>query len=183
MSPQIYRQSRSIVRRTRDRHNNRKGGKIINRSCVLERKPSPGLRSASKGVEERAVGLERFCPARRTLMGASSSKRMGWEMKISRALVQRKRISDSKSCTCLPGRLPLTSRRRSMMESKSTSWSAMVGNLYRLTGRRRGRNLEARREDRGENERKGKEKEKKKKKKKKRHAQGEEDDFRGRRMN
>lgn len=62
----------------------------------------------------------------RTLMGASSSSRMGCEMKISRALVQRKRISDSSNCTCLPGRLPLTSKRRSMIESKSTSWSAMT---------------------------------------------------------
>ena len=34
---------------------------------------------------------------RLTLIGASSSKRMGWEMKISRALVQRYLISVSKS--------------------------------------------------------------------------------------
>ena len=65
---------------------------------------------------------------RHTLIGASSSSRMGWEMKISRALVQRYRISVSSSWTCLPGRLPRTSRRRSMMESRSTSfWSAMAG--------------------------------------------------------
>lgn len=62
-----------------------------------------------------------------TFMGASSSNRMGCEMKISRALVQRYRISASNSWTCFPGRLPLTSSSLSMMESKSTSFSAMVG--------------------------------------------------------
>jgi len=62
-----------------------------------------------------------------TFMGASSSSRMGCEMKISRALVHRKRISVSKSCTCLPGLLPRTSKSRSMMESKSTSCSAIAG--------------------------------------------------------
>lgn len=65
-----------------------------------------------------------------TLMGASSSSRMGCEMKISRALVQRYLISVSSSCTCLPGRLPLTSRSRSMMESRSTSFSAIAGTGY-----------------------------------------------------
>lgn len=48
-------------------------------------------------------------------------------MKISRALVQRKRISASRSWTCLPGRLPRTSSSRSIIESRSTScWSAIV---------------------------------------------------------
>lgn len=62
-----------------------------------------------------------------TFMGASSSRRIGCEMKISRALVHRKRISASSNCTCLPGLLPLTSSKRSMMESKSTSfWSAIA---------------------------------------------------------
>lgn len=56
-----------------------------------------------------------------TLIGASSSSRIGWEMNISRALVQRYRISASSSWTCLPGRLPRTSRSRSIIESKSTS--------------------------------------------------------------
>jgi len=66
-------------------------------------------------------------PGGRTLMGASSSSRMGWEMKISRALVQRYRISASSSWTCFPGRLPRTSKRRSMIESRSTScWSVIV---------------------------------------------------------
>ena len=63
-----------------------------------------------------------------TLIGASSSSRIGWEMKISRALVHRYLISVSSSCTCFPGLLPRTSRRRSMIESRSTSlWSAMLG--------------------------------------------------------
>lgn len=63
-----------------------------------------------------------------TFMGASNSRRIGCEMKISRALVHRYLISVSSSWTCLPGRLPRTSRRRSMMESRSTSfWSAIFG--------------------------------------------------------
>ena len=41
-------------------------------------------------------------------MGASSSSRIGWFMKISRAFVQRCLISYSCSCTGLPGRLPRT---------------------------------------------------------------------------
>lgn len=69
-----------------------------------------------------------------TFIGASSSSRMGCEMKISRALVHRYRISVSSNCTCLPGRLPLTSRRRSMMESRSTSFSAIAGSGYGLLG-------------------------------------------------
>lgn len=44
------------------------------------------------------------------LMGASSSRRIGWLMKISRALVQRNLISYSCSWTCLPGRLPRTAK-------------------------------------------------------------------------
>lgn len=42
------------------------------------------------------------------LMGASSSSRIGWLMKISRAVVHKYRISDSKSCTGFPGLFPLT---------------------------------------------------------------------------
>src|SRR5271154_6637060 len=45
------------------------------------------------------------------LRGASSSRRMGWLMKISRAFVQRNRISYSASWTCFPGRLPRTRAR------------------------------------------------------------------------
>ena len=67
---------------------------------------------------ERVVAL--------TFMGASSSRRMGWEMKISRALVHRYLISVSNSCTCLPGLLPRTSKSLSMMESRSTSFSAIA---------------------------------------------------------
>ena len=67
------------------------------------------------------------CTDALTLMGASSSSNIGWEMKISRAFVHKYRISASNSCTCFPGLLPRTSRRRSMTESKSTSfWSAMI---------------------------------------------------------
>jgi hypothetical protein len=67
-----------------------------------------------------------------TFMGASSSRRMGCEMKISRALVQRYRISVSNNCTCLPGLLPRTSNSLSMMESKSTSFSAIAVTCYWL---------------------------------------------------
>jgi hypothetical protein len=69
----------------------------------------------------------RIAGSLRTLIGASSSSRMGCEMKISRALVHRKRISVSSSWTCLPGLLPLTSRSLSMIESRSTSVSAIAG--------------------------------------------------------
>lgn len=69
-----------------------------------------------------------------TLIGASSSRRMGCEMKISRALVQRYRISASRSWTCLPGLLPRTSRRRSITLSRSIScWSAIF-NPHQPTG-------------------------------------------------
>ena len=63
---------------------------------------------------------------KRTLIGASSSSRMGWLMKISRDLVHSQRISCSCSWTCLPGRLPRTSNSRAMMSSRFTSSSAMV---------------------------------------------------------
>lgn len=42
------------------------------------------------------------------LMGASSSSRMGWLIKISLAFVHRYFISYSCSCTGFPGRLPRT---------------------------------------------------------------------------
>nr|POE77548.1 hypothetical protein CFP56_09195 [Quercus suber] len=71
-----------------------------------------------------------------TLIGASSSRRMGWLMKISRALVQRKRISVSSNCTCFPGLLPRTSSRRSMMLSKSTSFWSAIASGGRGCGRR-----------------------------------------------
>lgn len=67
-----------------------------------------------------------------TFMGASSSRRMGCEMKISRALVQRYLISVSNSWTCLPGRLPRTSNNLSMIESRSTSFSAIAVTCYWL---------------------------------------------------
>ena len=62
-----------------------------------------------------------------TLIGASSSSKIGCDMKISLAFVHKKRISVSLSCTCFPGRFPLTSNSFSMMASRSTScWSAML---------------------------------------------------------
>lgn len=62
-----------------------------------------------------------------TLIGASNSNNIGWEMKISRALVHRYLISASNNWTCFPGLLPRTSNRRSMTESRSTSfWSAIM---------------------------------------------------------
>ena len=53
------------------------------------------------------------------LMGASSSNRMGWFMKISRAFVQRYLISYSCSCTGLPGRLPRTVRQKQRKKTDS----------------------------------------------------------------
>lgn len=67
-----------------------------------------------------------------TFMGASSSSRMGCEMKISRALVHRYLISVSNSCTCLPGLLPRTSNSLSMIESRSISVSAIAVARYWL---------------------------------------------------
>lgn len=52
------------------------------------------------------------------LMGASSSRRFGCCIKISLETTQSWRISDSDSCTCLPGLLPLTSRSRFMTSSR-----------------------------------------------------------------
>lgn len=52
------------------------------------------------------------------LIGASSSRRLGCWRKISLDTPQSCRISDSESCTCLPG-LDRTSRRRLMMSSKT----------------------------------------------------------------
>jgi hypothetical protein len=54
-------------------------------------------------------------------MGASSSRRIGWLMKISLAFVQRYLISYSWSCTGFPGLLPRTSSNLSITESRSIS--------------------------------------------------------------
>lgn len=51
------------------------------------------------------------------LMGASSSSRLGWDMKVSLAVKHSSLISFSESCTCLPGLPFRTSSRRSMMSS------------------------------------------------------------------
>lgn len=56
------------------------------------------------------------------LMGASSSNRIGWFMKISRAFVQRYLISYSCSCTGLPGRFPRTIK----MEEKNGDQSIFL---------------------------------------------------------
>jgi hypothetical protein len=52
-------------------------------------------------------------------------------MKISRAFMHRYLISDSKSCTCFPGRLPLTSSSLAMMLSTSISPMMSETNQYR----------------------------------------------------
>ncbi len=57
------------------------------------------------------------------LMGASSSSKLGCDMKISFAVRHRCLISCSVSCTCLPGRLCRTSRSRSMT---SSSWLSSI---------------------------------------------------------
>ena len=86
-------------------------------------------------------------------MGASSSSKMGWLMKISRAFVQRYLISYSWSCTGFPGRLPRTrggeyrggtdqrigrspSRGRSMTESRSISVAVSAMSKMMCVGRR-----------------------------------------------
>jgi hypothetical protein len=54
----------------------------------------PEARYSAKRTCHTNVGQRR---AKLTLIGASSSRRIGWEMKISRALVQRYLISASRS--------------------------------------------------------------------------------------
>lgn len=66
---------------------------------------------------------KKFIP--QTLRGASSSRRMGWLTKISRAAMQRPLISASVRLTCLPGLEALTSR--SLSRSLSTSISVGFG--------------------------------------------------------
>ena len=53
------------------------------------------------------------------LIGASSSSSTGWFMKTSRAPVQSPLISASVRLTCLPGRLPRTSRSLAITSSTS----------------------------------------------------------------
>ena len=58
------------------------------------------------------------------LMGASSSSSTGCAMKMSRACVQSPRISASVRLTCLPGRLPRTSRSLAITSSTSDAAAA-----------------------------------------------------------
>ena len=67
------------------------------------------------------------------LMGASSSSRTGWEMKISRDLMQSQRISFSVKFTCLPGRAPRTDRSCSMIWSTS-KLSSVIGVKFSCGG-------------------------------------------------
>lgn len=71
------------------------------------------------------------------LMGASSSSRIGWLMKISRALVHRNLISYSSSWTCLPGRLPRTAgaRRRAVRGERDAFGKESVSNVRAQHGR------------------------------------------------
>ena len=57
------------------------------------------------------------------LMGASSSSKMGWLMKISLAFVHRYLISYSWSCTGFPGRLPRTGNKGKRSEKRRLSSS------------------------------------------------------------
>ena len=56
------------------------------------------------------------------LMGASSSSKMGWLMKISLAFVHRYLISYSWSCTGFPGRLPRTTEQGKKVRKRC--WSS-----------------------------------------------------------
>ena len=56
----------------------------------------------------RGAGTLGRADAPQIFIGASSSSRMGWLMKISLAFVHRNRISASPSWTCFPGRFPRT---------------------------------------------------------------------------
>ena len=55
------------------------------------------------------------------LMGASSSSKLGWLMKMSLEATQSCLISDSESWTCFPGRANRTSVRRRIMSSRTAS--------------------------------------------------------------
>ena len=82
-----------------------------------------GVRSALRPVS-RERRLVRRAP--QILIGASSSSSTGWFMKTSRAPVQSPRISASVRLTCLPGRLPRTSKSLAMTSSTSVGPEAAV---------------------------------------------------------
>ena len=82
-----------------------------------------GVRSALRPVS-RERRLVRRAP--QILIGASSSSSTGWFMKTSRAPVQSPRISASVRLTCLPGRLPRTSKSLAMTSSTSVGPDAAV---------------------------------------------------------
>ena len=67
---------------------------------------SASLSSSRQGRTQKTVDAN----SPQILIGASSSSRMGWLIKISRAFVHRNLISYSCSCTCLPGRFPRTAQ-------------------------------------------------------------------------
>jgi hypothetical protein len=64
-------------------------------------------------------------------------------MKISRAFVQRKRISDSCNCTCFPGLLPRTTE-----HDRDDKCISMLS-LLAVKGRIKGRGTKARFQGRG----------------------------------
>lgn len=64
-------------------------------------------------------------------MGASSSRRLGCSKKISLDFKQSCLISDSESCTCLPG-LPLTSSKRLIIPSSAKEFIFLPYYNYKL---------------------------------------------------
>ena len=98
-------------------------------TCRLQRQARGGC-GASRGVTSalRPVSRERRLVRRapQILIGASSSSSTGWFMKTSRAPVQSPRISASVRLTCLPGRLPRTSKSLAMTSSTSVGPDAAV---------------------------------------------------------
>lgn len=90
-------------------------GHSIDHGCHLSGIPAV---SHNKNTVTRNRGHEP-----QILMGASSSNRIGWFMKISRAFVQRYLISYSCSCTGLPGRFPRTVKKREKKDTDQYSCS------------------------------------------------------------
>lgn len=77
-------------------------------TCTSTKRLHQHLPAPSGGPDKRQETVDANAP--QILIGASSSSRMGWLIKISRAFVQRNLISYSCSCTCLPGRFPRTAQ-------------------------------------------------------------------------
>ena len=89
----------------------------------VERERAACICSAERGVDAVlcVCGVARVP---QILIGASSSRSTGCCMKISRAAVQRPRISASDRLTCRPGREPRTSSSLEMIASTSGGGSA-----------------------------------------------------------